>query len=287
VWVNGAEQPRGLGAVAKTLSMDMRANDRAWLQMKLDALAKTPGEQSFAMPMPPHGERKLVPSVVAGVAQIVRWRCDQLGALDEKAPDLLSPEGRPHPVLDAMFSVEEPKTGTGGTLSWTVDIVNPASGEDFVLGLKEITLPDGIMRPYAIFLAGHYPRALDGLARLLSLDMRVLDPAWIGMKLRKLLNYAEPLGDFLAFVPGERRQQVWPSTVAYLARLVIHRYAMLGVLDEHGYPRHEMGILEAPREKGEATLQQGALCTECGNYTVIRKDGCDFCTACGAVGACG
>ena len=28
VWVNGAEQPRGLGAVAKTLSMDMRANDR-------------------------------------------------------------------------------------------------------------------------------------------------------------------------------------------------------------------------------------------------------------------
>jgi len=287
VWVNGAEQPRGLGAVAKTLSMDMRANDRAWLQMKLDALAKTPGEQSFAMPMPPHGERKLVPSVVAGVAQIVRWRCDQLGALDEKAPDLLSPEGRPHPVLDAMFSVDEPKTGTGGTLSWTVDIVNPASGEDFVLGLKEITLPDGITRPYAMFLAGHYPRALDGLARLLSLDMRVLDPAWIGMKLRKLLNYAEPLGDFLAFVPGERRQQVWPSTVAYLARLVIHRYAMLGVLDEHGYPRHEMGILEAPREKGEATLQQGALCTECGNYTVIRKDGCDFCTACGAVGACG
>ncbi|MFX6461534.1 hypothetical protein ABTG33_18265, partial [Acinetobacter baumannii] len=27
VWVNGANQPRGLGAVAKTLSMDMRAND--------------------------------------------------------------------------------------------------------------------------------------------------------------------------------------------------------------------------------------------------------------------
>ena len=27
VWVNGPEQPRGLGAVAKTLSMDMRAND--------------------------------------------------------------------------------------------------------------------------------------------------------------------------------------------------------------------------------------------------------------------
>ena len=32
VWVNGSEQPRGLGAVAKTLSMDMRANDRAGSQ---------------------------------------------------------------------------------------------------------------------------------------------------------------------------------------------------------------------------------------------------------------
>ena len=39
MWVNGAEQPRGLGALAKTLSMDLRANDPAWLQLKLDALA--------------------------------------------------------------------------------------------------------------------------------------------------------------------------------------------------------------------------------------------------------
>ncbi len=295
VWVNGAEQPRGLGAVAKALSMDMRANDRAWLALKLDVLAKTPGDQSFELPFPPHGERRLVPSVVAGFAQVVRWRCDQLGALDEKSPDLLSEHGRPHPVLDAMFAVDEPRTGTDGTLSWTVDIRNPASGEDFVLGLKEITLPPqveagpgaGVTRPYALFLAGHYPRALDGLARVLSLDMRVLDPAWIGMKLRKLLNWSEPLGDFIAFVPGQRRQQTWPSTVAYLARLIIHRYAMLGVLDESGFPTREMGILESPRDPGAPKLMHGALCDECGNRTVIRKDGCDFCTACGAVGSCG
>ena len=30
--------------------------------------------------------------------------------------------------------------------------------------LKEITLPDGVTRPYAMFLSGFYPRALDGLA---------------------------------------------------------------------------------------------------------------------------
>jgi ribonucleoside-diphosphate reductase alpha chain len=48
-----------------------------------------------------------------------------------------------------------------------------------------------------------------------------------------------------------------------------------------------MGILEAPREASAPKIMQGALCKECGNYTVIRKDGCDFCSACGAVGACG
>ncbi|MFA6443485.1 MAG: adenosylcobalamin-dependent ribonucleoside-diphosphate reductase [Sterolibacterium sp.] len=278
VWVNGSEQPRGLGAVAKTLSMDMRANDRGWLKLKLDVLARTIGDEAFNMHFPPHGEQKLMPGVVSAVAQVIRYRCEQIGAFEGNDPT---------PVIDTMFSRDEPKTGTDGTLSWTVDITNPAAGEEFVLGLKEITLPDGVTRPYSVWLSGNYPRALDGLTKLLSLDMRVMDPAWIGMKLRKLLNYPEPLGDFMAFVPGTRRQQNWPSTVAYIARLVIHRYAMLGILDENGYPTREMGILEAPREKGGAKIMQGALCGECGNFTVIRKDGCDFCSACGAVGSCG
>jgi ribonucleoside-diphosphate reductase alpha chain len=279
VWVNGAEQPRGIGAVAKTLSMDMRANDKAWLKLKLDALARTQDDDAFELPLPPNGERKLVPGVVSALAQVVRYRCEKLGALEGSEAT---------PVIDCMFSRDEPKTGTDGTLSWTVDVVNPASGEEFVLGLKEITLPDGVTRPYSVWLSGHYPRALDGLTRLLSLDMRVLDPAWIGMKLRKLLNYAEPLGDFMARVPGSNKQQNWPSTVAYIARLIMHRYAMLRILDENGYPTREMGILEIPEQKsGGVKVMQGSLCAECGNYTVIRKDGCDFCSACGAVGSCG
>jgi ribonucleoside-diphosphate reductase alpha chain len=278
VWVNGADQPRGLGAVAKTLSMDMRANDRGWLKLKLETLSKTVGEKPFELRFPPHGEQKLMPGVVSAFAQVVRYRCERLNALDGDLPT---------PVLDSVFSLQEPKTGTDGTLSWTVDIQNPATGEDFVLGLKEITLPDGVTRPYSMWLSGNYPRALDGLSRILSLDMRVMDPAWIGMKLRKLIDYPEPLGDFMAFVPGTRRQQNWPSTVAYLAALIIHRYAMLGVLDEAGYPTREMGILESPRDNNEPKLMQGALCNECGNHSVIRKDGCDFCTACGAVGTCG
>jgi ribonucleoside-diphosphate reductase alpha chain len=284
VWVNGNEQPRGLGAVAKTLSMDMRAQDRAWLRTKLDILSRTAGDDAFDCPMPPDGAMVRMPSTVAAFARIVSWRVEQLGGL--------APRDDRSPVLDALFAKKEPKTGTDGTMSWSVDVYNPSSGDDFVLILKELMLPSGQRRPYSVWMAGSYPRSLDGLCKLLSLDMRVIDPAWIGMKLRKLLSYAEPLGDFMAKVPGQEKQRNWPSTVAYVAQLMIHRYAMLGVLDERGYPIDEMGVLENPeaareREARHLQILPGKRCTECGNSAVIKKDGCEFCTACGAVGACG
>ncbi len=293
VWVNGSEQPRGLGALAKTLSMDLRANDPAWLQLKLDALTTVSEEHAFEMPFPPHGEKRLFPGVVAATAAVIRWRCEQLAANNKLRSSDTKPASTP--VIDAMFSQGEPQTGTSGTLAWAVDVNNPATGESFTVTLKEVNLPntDGsvITRPCAVGFSGNYPRAMDGLARLLSLDMRVIDPAWIGMKLRKLLNYAEPLGHFMAFVPGlphhERRQQTWPSTVAYIARLIIHRYAMLGILNQQGYPLRDMGVLDTPEEREVSRTMAGKPCPECGNATVIHKDGCDFCTACGYVGQCG
>jgi len=293
VWVNGAEQPRGLGAMAKTLSMDLRANDPAWLQLKLDALATVSEEHSFEMPFPPHGEKRLFPGVVAATAAVIRWRCEQIAA--RSAQKSSKETVVTTPVIDAMFSRNEPITGPSGTLAWAVDVDNPATSETFTVTLKEVNLPgpDGNMvtRPCAVGFSGNYPKAMDGLARLLSLDMRVIDPAWIGMKLRKLLNYAEPLGHFMAFVPGlpngEKRQQTWPSTVAYIARLIIHRYAMLGILNEEGYPLRDMGVLDTPEAREAGKTMAGKSCPECGNPTVIHKDGCDFCTACGYVGQCG
>jgi ribonucleoside-diphosphate reductase alpha chain len=282
VWVNGSEQPRGLGALAKTLSMDMRADDPGWLKLKLETLAKTAGDDPFDMPFPPTGEKKRMPSVVSAFAQLIDFRAKQLKVFHDGAC----------PLLDAMFSLKEPKTGTDGTMSWTVDVFNPRTGDDFVLGLKEIALPAmegypaGLTRPYSMWLSGEYPRALDGLCKILSLDMRVLDPAWIGMKLRKLLDFPEPLGDFLAFVPGAKKQATFPSTVSYLASLILHRYAMLGLLGEDGLPVRQMGIMQQPA-RGLARVMPGARCPECSNTTLIRKDGCDYCTACGYTGVCG
>ncbi|QSA99007.1 adenosylcobalamin-dependent ribonucleoside-diphosphate reductase [Methylococcus sp. EFPC2] len=286
VWINGAEQPRGLGALAKSLSMDMRSNDHGWLKTKLESLMKAHGDDRFALALPPDGESTAVPSLVAGFARLVYYRCTELGAFE--------PIGET-PVLDALMSPKEPKTGTEGTLSWTVDVLNPATGDDFVMGLKELILPNGQRRPYSVWLSGVYPRVLDGLCKSLSFDMRVIDPAWIGAKLRQLLDFPEPRGDFLAWVPGEKRKESYPSTVAYLCRLILHRHHRLGILDEDGFPLDEMGAMHyegnvvplKAHPVGPVETHAGRRCPECGHYAVIRRDGCDFCTACGATGTCG
>ncbi|MEX0607259.1 MAG: ribonucleoside-diphosphate reductase, adenosylcobalamin-dependent, partial [Halofilum sp. (in: g-proteobacteria)] len=165
-------------------------------------------------------------------------------------------------------------------------------------------LPDGERRPYSMWLAGEYPRALDGLCKVLSFDMRVIDPAWIGSKLRTLIDFPEAQGDFMAWVPGSHRQAIQPSTVAYIARLMIHRYHMLGILDAEGFPVQPMDVMFTDtgveeygdnvvafqgglRAAGANEVTPGRRCTECGNYAMIKRDGCDFCTACGAQGGCG
>lgn len=285
VWVNGSEQPRGLGAVAKTLSMDMRAADRRWLDLKLRTLERACGDDGFLLAMPPTGESRLVPSLVSGLAALIRYRCHEL----ERFTDL---ESVPSPVMDALMGLKEPKAGPDGTLSWTVDVCNAGTGDDFALFVKELSMPDGQRRPYSLWCSGEYPRAFDGLCKLLSLDMRVVDPAWVAVKLRKLLNYSEPSGSFFARIPGADKSQLWPSTIAYLARLVIHRYAMLGILSEEGLPVQSAGILAAPAPERLSSSEavppsHGKRCKLCGSRnSVVRQSGCDTCMSCGA-SSCG
>ncbi len=283
VWVNGAEQPRGLGAIAKALSMDMRSEDRAWLKMKLDALARARDEQGFAIPMPPSGERQWQSGVVSAFANIVRLRCEQLGVFDDL-------DQHATPMLDALFSKKEPKAGPLGTMSWTVDISNANTGDDFVLGVKELHLPDGSRRPYSIWLAGEYPKVLDGLCKLISLDMRVVDANWIGLKLKKLLNFGEQNGEFWAPMPGAERSTQYPSTVAYIATLLLHRYKVLGILDDDGRAIQSAGILALPdavKLIDHATAPiKGKVCPSCSAAAMIKRDGCEFCTACGFTGHC-
>ncbi len=287
VWVNGAEQPRGLGAIAKTLSMDMRSEDRAWLKLKLEALAKARDEQGFQLKMPGEAEPKWQSGVVSAFANIVRWRCEQLHVFQDPAQQLVP---LPTPVMNALFSRKEPKAGPLGTMSWTVDVTNANTGDDFVLGVKELHLPDESRRPYSIWLAGEYPKALDGLCKLISLDMRVVDANWIGLKLKKLLNFGEQNGEFWAPVPGEEKSSLYPSTVAYIATLLLHRYKVLGILDDEGRAIQSSGILALPDAvrviENETAPIKGKVCPSCHAAAMIKRDGCEFCTACGYTGQC-
>lgn len=283
VWINGAEAPRGLGAVAKTLSADMRTYDRGWLGLKLKALRKCDGE-SVAFAMPPAGDLVQAPSVVSAFAQILEYHAEKIGWLGSEGDTSL---------VDAMMFRKEPKAGPEGTLSWTVDISNPATGDDFVMFVKELEMPDGSRRPYSVWLAGDYPCAFDGLCKLLSIDMRVLDPAWISMKLNKLLSYKEPQGDFLARVPGQQRQASFTSSIAYMAHLLMHRYQRLGILGPQGVLNTANTFLQTPTP-AETAVQRfakkplaGARCPECNVNAVVPYNGCQRCDNCSYIGSCG
>ena len=174
----------------------MRAQDRAWLKLKLDSLAKTPGAPFT------RGD-------AAGRAR--RCRCRATSA---PSPRWSSTAARRSASSTARRARRRWSTrcsrarsrsrASTGRCRWTVDILNPATGDDFAMFVKECVLPDGSKRPFSVWLSGAYPLEFNGLTKSLSLDMRVIDPAWIGKKLRGLKDLPEAQGDFFARAAGER-----------------------------------------------------------------------------------
>ena len=269
VYVAGNEQPRGLAAIAKALSIDMRTDDGAWLSMKLDSLLSTKGDDGFDMQDRRTGNIVYMPSLAAGFANIVKYRLEQLGSFNEEHTN--------SKMVDALFSKKEPKTGPMGALGWHVDVMNHITGDDFLLHTKELVLPNGQVRPYSVWLSGQYPKVLDGLMKTLSIDMRISDQTWIAMKLKKLTTFGEVRGDFMAQVPGESKQQTYPSTVAYIATLLLARYRALGLLVDED--------VKSSQEVSKKTT--GHQCPACHAMTLRKSNGCDVCDNCGHTGSCG
>lgn len=276
-WVVGEEQPRCLGAIAKSLSMDMRSMDRKWLQTKLQSLIKTDGD-AFEMVLPNGGKPTRMRSQVSAFATLVNARCEQLGAFSEFGAT---------PLMDSLMTLKEPKSDTNGTMSWTVDVKNVATGDDFALFVKEMELPDGVKRPYSVWVSGNFPSALNGLCKLISYDMRIYDVAWIGRKLRSLQSFPEPRGDFMAKIPGIEKSRNYPSTVAYMSTLLIHRYQMLGLLNEDGSAKDGSGgCVDAIDSHHVPTFVKKDDCPDCG-APLMKIAGCTSCTECKYTAGCG
>lgn len=282
VYVAGNEQPRGLAAIAKLLSVDMRADDGPWLKMKLDSLANTEADDGFMLADPKTGKPVAVPSLVSGFSRLISHRMDELGVLNGEGESIM---------VDSLFSKREPKTGPSGSIGWQVDVSNPVTGDDFLLTTKEIRLEDGTVRPYSVWLSGRYPRVLDGMTKLLSIDMRVSDVSWILMKLRKLTKFGEQRGDFMATVPGSNHQHNYPSTVAYIAALLIERYRVLGFTETAEVTLPQVSEVAAEMQVSEGAVKmskyKGKLCPECNTHSMHKRDGCEVCDNCGHLGSCG
>jgi ribonucleoside-diphosphate reductase alpha chain len=66
-------------------------------------------------------------------------------------------------------------------------------------------------------------------------------------------------------------------------------YAVQNIIESRGKSVSHSASLRTPAhvDTPNPLVMAGKKCTECGAHAVIRKDGCEFCTQCGHVGACG
>ena len=80
------------------------------------------------------------------------------------------------------------------------------------------------------------------------------------------------------------RVPMWhDSEVAAIAYAVQNILARRG----SGAPPAPSPLPEPEALATDPMVMAGRKCEECGAHAVIRKDGCEYCTACGNLGSCG
>jgi ribonucleoside-diphosphate reductase alpha chain len=145
-------------------------------------------------------------TVLGSVLSVGSQSISQKQAEDKKQPqDFVTGDANrrltiktlPAPVLASLRWPNRPHLPEGN-MAWTY-MIEHTHGK-FALFVGQVD-QDERRWPFEVWVNGpEQPRGFGAVAKTLSLDMRVIDPAWSGMKLRKLLDYSEPLGDFMAFI---------------------------------------------------------------------------------------
>ncbi|RYF36306.1 MAG: ribonucleoside-diphosphate reductase, adenosylcobalamin-dependent, partial [Comamonadaceae bacterium] len=124
---------------------------------------------------------------------------------------------------------------------------------------------------------------------------------WVTSSMRLLSLAAR--GGFLERALGDMRKVAWdrgPVRLGTLARadgtqvplwhdseVAAIAYAIQNIIARRdGRAAAQRRPDSAPME-GISAPMAGTKCPECGAHAVIRKDGCDWCTACGHIGSCG
>ena len=193
-------------------------------------------------------------------------------------------ESRPHGALDAVAEKIEYWTSEGAKSLYLVVSFLPVScGEPLgtVERAIEFFMPVG--------QRGESQQWITASMRLLSLAARggFLDRALSDM--RKVAWDRGPVRCGHKVRDDGTRVPLWhDSEVAAMAWAIQNILA----LRAQRHATTEQMTLPLPEVSGPASeasskVMAGKKCTDCGAYAVIKKDGCDYCTQCGYVGACG
>jgi ribonucleoside-diphosphate reductase alpha chain len=144
---------------------------------------------------------------------------------------------------------------------------------------------DDDAKPFEVWVSGEgCDPTLGALAMVLSLLMQATDERPAKKMLSKLSEFHVRDGEFFEWSllsPGKKRS--YPSQVAYLADGVSHAYSLAA--SSANLPDGLVAHFTDPAMPRVHT--SGKKCPHCGAFAVVKRDGCDFCEACGAIGACG
>jgi ribonucleoside-diphosphate reductase alpha chain len=229
------------------------------------------------------------------------WRAGLKGLATYRPNDILgsvlstTPEAKAQqdpavrPGMDPMRAVIERRpNGQLAAVAEKVEYWTQQGRQTLYIVVSFLPLEDGRERAIEFFMpvgqSGESQQWITSSMRLLSLAARggFLDRALTDMRKVawdrgpvRLGTYAKAEG---GSVPMWHDSEV--AAIAYAVQNIIAR--------RNGEPVAALATppnLEAM--SAAPSTMAGSKCPECGAHAMIRKDGCDFCTSCGHVGACG
>jgi ribonucleoside-diphosphate reductase alpha chain len=192
-------------------------------------------------------------------------------------------ESRPRGALNAVAEKIEYWTHEGPKTLYLIVSFLPvptADGQGTVERAIEFFMPVG--------QSGESQQWITSSMRLLSLAARggFLERALADMRKvawdRGPVRFGEKRRDDGARIPLWHDSEV--AAVAYaIQNLIAHRQ------QPPSQPQlaADAAAMQGIRATVEAGVIAGKKCPECGAHAMIRRDGCDYCTACGHVGVCG
>ena len=220
---------------------------------------------------------------------------DTLGAV-------LSTDSAPNPS-QALTDTAQTAINSSGAGGLTVVIERRPEGPlNAVVDKIEYFTHDGIRRLYLVVSF----MVVDGVERPIEFFMPVGQTGesqqWITATMRSLSLAAR--GGFLDKALADLRKVAWDrGPVRYGSRtrddgsriplwhdseVALLAYAIQSIIANRGLPQPAPSTAATPTSPPESSASvSGQKCPDCGAHAMIRKDGCQFCTACGFVGSCG